>query len=92
MYVCYIHRLENFFFFFFFKQQVTDINDSNGTIVTLENGQTYQIPQYQMYAPVLQRAQNGSINEEVIEKFFLLFYYLRHLNVLWLFKIIVVVL
>jgi hypothetical protein len=40
------------------------MNDTNGTIVTLENGQSYQLPQYQMYPQLLQRPKNNSSNEE----------------------------
>ncbi len=43
-------------FFLIFQQH--DINDANGTIVTLENGQTYQLPQYHMGATIFQRGED----------------------------------
>ncbi len=51
-----IHFLKLWFILNILKQH--DMNDVTGTIVTLENGQTYQLPQYHMGATIFQRAED----------------------------------
>lgn len=49
---------------------------NGGATFTLDNGQTYQIPQFQIYTPIFQRAPNANLNisqangsnEELVER------------------------
>ena len=43
-------------------KQGNELNDATGATFTLDNGQTYQIPQFQIYTPIYQRAPNANLN------------------------------
>jgi hypothetical protein len=36
--------------------------------ITLDNGQTYQIPQFQIYTPIYQRAHNAQQNNLILNQ------------------------
>ena len=42
------------------------MNESQPTTFTLENGQTYQLPQYQIFTPIYQRAPNANQQNNIM--------------------------
>jgi hypothetical protein len=42
------------------------VNEQQPATFTLENGQTYQLPQYQIFTPIYQRAPNANQQNNII--------------------------
>ena len=59
---------KHFFFHLNKQQQFGDLNEANGAVYTLENGQ-YQLPQYQVYAPMFQRPVNNQTSEDAVSNY-----------------------